>query len=120
MKNHNLSDILYQVLVSIDASTVSEEEVGAGFPGNCGLDPGNGFGYGPELEGSNTSGSQEWREHHVVPRRNTNDVVGFGVNAFHKPASGPTGAQNHHPGLLAALSGSQPLEPWITSAGSSR
>lgn len=53
---------------SINGSTIGEEEERARFPGNGGLDPGDGFGNGSELERSDASGSQEGREHHVVAR----------------------------------------------------
>jgi len=53
---------------SINGSTIGEEEKRARFTGNGGLDPGDGFGNGSELERSDARGSQEGREDHVVAR----------------------------------------------------
>lgn len=44
----------------------------------------------------------------MIPRRNTNDVVQASINSFHQPATGPTGSQNHHSGLVRFLRGPKP------------
>jgi hypothetical protein len=88
------------MIIAIDARTIGQEEVGPRFARDGGLDPADGFGNGPELQGPHAGGGQEGREHHVVPRRHAHDVVEVGIEALHEPASGPPGAHHHHPRLL--------------------
>lgn len=95
------------MVISINGSTIGEEEIRTGFSGDSGLDPGDGFGNGSKLESSDARGSQERREDHVVARGHANDVVDCSVEPLHEAAPGPAGAQHHHPGLLMGLSGPQ-------------
>lgn len=99
------------MVISINGSTIGEEEIRTGFSGDSGLDPGDGFGNGSKLESSDARGSQERREDHVVARGHANDVVDLSVEPLHEAAPGPPGAQNHHPGLLVGLSGLQARMP---------
>ena len=98
------------MFIYINASAIRKEEIRTGFPRNSGLYPPNGFSDGSEFQSSNTSGSQKRREDHVVARWYTNDVIDFGVQTLHEPASSPPWTENHHPRLLMGLCGSQ---TWI-------
>ncbi|MFS7987027.1 hypothetical protein Hanom_Chr11g01017161 [Helianthus anomalus] len=48
----------------------------------------------------------------MIPWRNTNDVVYTCINPFHQPTTGPTGAQNHHSGLVRFLGGPKSGYRW--------
>lgn len=95
------------MIMGINGSAIGEEEKGTRFSGNSGLDPGNGFSNGSKFESSNTRGSQERSENHVIARGHANDVVDLRVQALHEAAPGPAGAQHHDAGLLVGLGGPQ-------------
>jgi hypothetical protein len=91
------------VLLRVDAGAVGEVEVGARLGGERGLDAVDGLDDGAELERADARGRQQRREHHVVPRRDADDVVGARVHVLEEPARRPPGSEHHHPGLLVGL-----------------
>jgi len=96
------------MLICINGRTISKKIVRSGFLRNGGLNPPNGLRNRPKLKSPNTGRSQQGRKHHMIPRRDANDVVYLGVNVLDQPTPRPTGTQHHHPGLLGGLGGQKP------------
>ena len=91
------------MVLRIETGTIRKEEERTRFTRDRRLNPTDRFGYRSELERADTGRGQEWSEDHVVPRRDTNDVVYARIDRFHEPTTGPSRAENHHPWLLVGL-----------------
>lgn len=91
------------MILKIDPSTISEEEIRTRLPRNCGLDPPNRLCNGPELKRTDARGSEERSEHHVISRGNAHNIIIICVYLLDKPAPGPARTQNHHSGFLVSL-----------------